>query len=108
MPIIDADTHVDETEDTWEYLAPGEQRFKPEYYVSKNYDPARGPGYYWIFSGKRQRRRVQFTPRHRLADWISARPGHRSAARSRMAAPEWTHGQRHLEFRDLLASQSRR
>src|SRR5262249_21216086 len=31
----------------------------PEYYVSKNFDPARGPGYYWVFEGKRQRRRVR-------------------------------------------------
>jgi predicted TIM-barrel fold metal-dependent hydrolase len=59
MPVIDADTHVDETEDTWEHLRPEEQRFKPEYYVSKNFDPARGPGHYWVFQGKRQRRRVR-------------------------------------------------
>ena len=59
MPVIDADTHVDETEDTWEYLAPGEQRLKPVYRMSENFDPARGPGHYWVIDGKRQRRRVR-------------------------------------------------
>ena len=29
MPIIDADTHIDETEATWEYLRDFEQEFKP-------------------------------------------------------------------------------
>jgi predicted TIM-barrel fold metal-dependent hydrolase len=29
MPVIDADTHVDETEDTWGYLASNEQLYKP-------------------------------------------------------------------------------
>ena len=29
MQIIDADTHIDETEATWEYLRDFEQEFKP-------------------------------------------------------------------------------
>lgn len=29
MLVVDADTHIDETEGTWEYLAPDEQKFKP-------------------------------------------------------------------------------
>ena len=29
MPTIDADTHVDETEETWEYMNESERRFKP-------------------------------------------------------------------------------
>lgn len=29
MLVIDADTHIDETEATWEHLAPNEQQFKP-------------------------------------------------------------------------------
>src|SRR5436190_1085652 len=29
MSRIDADSHVDETEATWEYMEPGESRFKP-------------------------------------------------------------------------------
>ena len=29
MPIVDADTHVDETEATWEYLREHEEAFKP-------------------------------------------------------------------------------
>src|SRR5215471_5815570 len=61
MPIIDADTHVDETEDTWEYMERNEAQFKPYYQRSKNFDPSRptGSGHYWIIEGKRQRRRVR-------------------------------------------------
>src|SRR5262245_26161767 len=61
MPIIDADTHVDETEDTWEYMERNEAQFKPHYQLSKNFDPSRptGSGHYWIIEGKRQRRRVR-------------------------------------------------
>ncbi|PZC47361.1 MAG: hypothetical protein C1O27_001308 [Chloroflexi bacterium] len=29
MLVVDADTHIDETEATWEYLAEGEQQFRP-------------------------------------------------------------------------------
>jgi uncharacterized protein len=29
MAVIDADTHVDETEDTWEYLLPSERQYRP-------------------------------------------------------------------------------
>jgi predicted TIM-barrel fold metal-dependent hydrolase len=29
MLLVDADTHVDETEGTWEYMDPGDRRFKP-------------------------------------------------------------------------------
>jgi hypothetical protein len=29
MPIIDADTHIDETEDTWEFMQPGDEPHKP-------------------------------------------------------------------------------
>jgi hypothetical protein len=28
--VVDADTHIDETEATWEYLAPREQGFRPQ------------------------------------------------------------------------------
>ena len=61
MPIIDADTHVDETEETWEHMEKNEIQFKPYYQRSKNVDPSRSPGsgHYWIIEGKRQRRRVR-------------------------------------------------
>ena len=29
MPIIDSDTHVDETDETWEYLADSDQQYRP-------------------------------------------------------------------------------
>lgn len=29
MPVVDADTHVDENEETWEYLAEADRRFRP-------------------------------------------------------------------------------
>src|SRR5579883_1351712 len=54
MPVIDADTHVDETEDTWDCMAPEDAAFKPVYSRSEH-----GPGHYWIIDGKRQRRRVR-------------------------------------------------
>ena len=54
MPVIDADTHVDETEDTWDFLTPEDADFKPTYVRSE-----RGPGHYWLIDGRRQRRRVR-------------------------------------------------
>jgi predicted TIM-barrel fold metal-dependent hydrolase len=59
--IIDADTHVDETEGTWEYIDPEGASHKPEYVKAANFDPARplGSGHYWLIDGKRQRRRVR-------------------------------------------------
>ena len=38
-PIIDADTHVDETEDTWEFIEPGEEPLKPVSASPANPDP---------------------------------------------------------------------
>src|SRR5438270_366256 len=37
---IDADTHIDETEDTWEYMQPGDEDFKPEAAFPKGNDEA--------------------------------------------------------------------
>ena len=34
MQTIDADTHVDETEDTSDYLLPSEQHLKPAHWLS--------------------------------------------------------------------------
>jgi len=41
MPIIDADTHIDETEATWEYLRDFEQEFKPITQNPSRVDPSR-------------------------------------------------------------------
>lgn len=53
MPIVDADTHVDETEDTWEHLARGVQHLKPYSAAPKNLDPNRPPTRYWMVDGRR-------------------------------------------------------
>lgn len=54
MPVIDADTHVDETEDTWDCMAAEDACFKPTYARSTS-----GRGHYWLIDGRRQRRRVR-------------------------------------------------
>ena len=59
MPIIDADTHVDETEDTWAYLEPGEEQFRPETAYPENQDPSRPPMRYWVIDGKRHLRFIR-------------------------------------------------
>jgi predicted TIM-barrel fold metal-dependent hydrolase len=59
MPIIDADTHVDETEDTWEYLRPDEQEHKPTTGYPPNPDPSRPPARYWVVDGRRHLRFIR-------------------------------------------------
>ncbi|HWP57816.1 MAG TPA: amidohydrolase family protein [Candidatus Acidoferrales bacterium] len=59
MPIIDADTHVDETEDTWSYLQPGEEALRPETAYPKEQDPSRPPMRYWVIDGRRHLRFVR-------------------------------------------------
>ena len=46
MSVIDADTHVDETENTWEYLLPSERQFRPTC-VTDDRDGKR----YWMVDG---------------------------------------------------------
>lgn len=65
MPIIDADTHVDETEDTWAYLRAREQAFKPTTEYPKAADPSRPPARYWRIDGHRQVRFVRDDERTR-------------------------------------------
>ena len=48
MQIIDADTHVDETEATWDYLREFEQEFKPITQSPSRVDPKRTPTRYWL------------------------------------------------------------
>ncbi|PZC46659.1 MAG: putative metal-dependent hydrolase, TIM-barrel fold [Chloroflexi bacterium] len=60
VPVIDADTHIDETEATWEYMVGEEASLRPYYAQSENRDPATSTGgHYWMVDGKRQRRRVR-------------------------------------------------
>jgi hypothetical protein len=41
MLVIDADTHVDETESTWEYMREEEFQFKPTTSYPAKLDPSR-------------------------------------------------------------------
>ena len=56
LRIIDADTHVDETDATWEYMTPEEQGFKPTKGSAPDPDPARPPFPYWLIDGHKERR----------------------------------------------------
>jgi predicted TIM-barrel fold metal-dependent hydrolase len=56
MRIIDADTHIDETEDTWEFLLPDEQEVKPTTGYPSNPDPSRPATRYWLIDNHRQPR----------------------------------------------------
>ena len=53
---IDADTHVDETEDTWEYMLASEQEYKPVVGYPSNSDPKRLTQRFWVIDGERQPR----------------------------------------------------
>ena len=54
--IIDADTHVDETEDTWGYMLPSEEHLKPTVAYPSNPDPNRPLPRWWIIDEERQPR----------------------------------------------------
>ena len=59
MGIIDADTHIDETDDTWEYMNDDESALKPTTTYPANPDPKLPPARYWVIDGKRQIRFVR-------------------------------------------------
>jgi uncharacterized protein len=59
VKIIDADTHVDETEDTWEYMQDSDLQFKPITTYPKNPDPKLPPTRYWMIDGRRQLRFIR-------------------------------------------------
>src|SRR5437867_13138449 len=48
LPVIDADAHVIETERTWDYLEPSEQKYRPQLLYSKD----DGNQQYWVIDGK--------------------------------------------------------
>ncbi len=48
LQVIDADAHVLETEHTWDYLEPSEQKYRPILFYSPD-DPARQ---YWVIEDK--------------------------------------------------------
>ena len=57
--VIDSDTHVDETDDTWEYILPEDAGYKPTTQFPANPDPNRPPVRYWLVDGKRKHRRIR-------------------------------------------------
>jgi predicted TIM-barrel fold metal-dependent hydrolase len=56
MRVIDADTHIDETEATWEWMEAGARELKPRADAPANPDPNRPPARYWVIDGHRQPR----------------------------------------------------
>jgi len=56
VPVIDSDTHVEETEATWDFLAPDEQALRPTTGLPSKPDPTRPPVRYWIVGGHRRPR----------------------------------------------------
>ena len=59
MGIIDADTHIDETDATWEYMEGGDLPYKPTTAYPSNPDPKLPPARYWVIDGKRQVRFIR-------------------------------------------------
>jgi uncharacterized protein len=57
--IIDADTHIDETEATWEYMEEDDLQFKPVTQYPSNQNPNLPPTRYWLIDGRRQLRFVR-------------------------------------------------
>lgn len=52
MPVIDADTHVIETEATWAFMRGEDAAYRPSLHVPPNPDPTR-PTQYWVIGGMR-------------------------------------------------------
>ena len=71
MGIIDADTHIDETDDTWEYVQEAELQFKPATAYPSNPDPKLPPARYWVIDGKRQIRFIR-SDKTRAPPWRPA------------------------------------
>ena len=59
MRIIDADTHIDETDATWEFMTSGDLAYKPTTAFPSNPDPKLPPARYWVIEGKRQVRFIR-------------------------------------------------
>jgi hypothetical protein len=51
MPVIDADAHVVETEQTWEYMDPEDLKYRPQIVE----DPSGNGVTYWLIEGKIRR-----------------------------------------------------
>ena len=57
--VIDADTHVDETEATWEYMSPEEQAYKPVTTFSPGPNEAIPDLRDWVVDGRATRRAIR-------------------------------------------------
>ena len=53
---IDADAHIHETEDTWNWLREDELKYKPTTAFPRNSDPAKPANRYWVIDGNRRPR----------------------------------------------------
>jgi predicted TIM-barrel fold metal-dependent hydrolase len=65
LPIIDADAHVIETERTWDYLEPSEQKFRPLLYAC----PDQPGQQYWVVDGKIRGFRFRTLSEQQLQDF---------------------------------------
>ena len=52
--VIDSDTHVDETDGTWDFIAPEWAAYKPTTQFPANPDPNRPPVRYWLVGRQAQ------------------------------------------------------
>jgi len=57
--IIDADTHIDETDATWEFMTGNDLPYKPATTFPTNPNPNLPPARYWMIDGKRQIRFIR-------------------------------------------------
>jgi predicted TIM-barrel fold metal-dependent hydrolase len=57
--IIDADTHIDETEATWDFMRESDLAFKPATTYPPDPNPKLPPARYWMIDGKRQVRFIR-------------------------------------------------
>jgi uncharacterized protein len=95
IPVIDADAHVIETERTWDYLEPSEQRFRPLLYASPQ-DPTRQ---YWVIEDKIRGFRFPTLTEQQLRD-LSQRSGRN--VETPQAARELDDVQLRLQHMDAL------
>jgi predicted TIM-barrel fold metal-dependent hydrolase len=59
IEVIDSDTHVDETDATWEFIPPEAEAHKPITRYPSNPDPSRPPSRYWLIDGHRKSRKIR-------------------------------------------------
>jgi predicted TIM-barrel fold metal-dependent hydrolase len=59
LRVIDADTHVDETDDTWAYIPAEDEEFRPTTGFPRNPRPDLPPTRYWVVDGHRKERKIR-------------------------------------------------